>query len=390
MISNSKGKKQINQVYKRSGIYIISILSLFVLIGILTTAKPAYRISSQMITEWTSDMDSSIFLYLLGLENRAFQQAYPEDETIPKPTTALFHIATNIKPDDPRSLLGKELPGFSLFDSRVLIAGEGTNYTNLPIESSPPLEEVLKEREAVLDEESEEAKEKDDKTKNDGKPTTGDKEVVYIYNSHNRESFLPHLPGVTDPDLAHHKEVNITKVSDRLAASLEAEGIGATVDNTDIMSILNDKGWGYGQSYKASRDVVKEAFATNKDIKFAFDLHRDSIQGEATTKKIDGKNYARIMIVIGAEHKDYEKNLALATKLHYKLEDKYPGLSRGVYPKKGPGVNGIYNQDLSENLLVLEMGGVDNHLEELYRSADALAEVFSEFYWDAEKVNSDS
>ncbi|APC48208.1 stage II sporulation protein P [Virgibacillus halodenitrificans] len=390
MISNSKGKKQINQVYKRSGIYIISILSLFVLIGILTTAKPAYRISSQMITEWTSDMDSSIFLYLLGLENRAFQQAYPEDKTIPKPTTALFHIATNIKPDDPRSLLGKELPGFSLFDSRVLIAGEGTNYTNLPIESSPPLEEVLKEREAVLDEESEEAKEKDDKTKNDGKPTTGDKEVVYIYNSHNRESFLPHLPGVTDPDLAHHKEVNITKVSDRLAASLEAEGIGATVDNTDIMSILNDKGWGYGQSYKASRDVVKEAFATNKDIKFAFDLHRDSIQGEATTKKIDGKNYARIMIVIGAEHKDYEKNLALATKLHYKLEDKYPGLSRGVYPKKGPGVNGIYNQDLSENLLVLEMGGVDNHLEELYRSADALAEVFSEFYWDAEKVNSDS
>ncbi|MYL46634.1 stage II sporulation protein P [Virgibacillus halodenitrificans] len=390
MISNSKGKKQINQVYKRSGIYIISILSLFVLIGILTTAKPAYRISSQMITEWTSDMDSSIFLYLLGLENRAFQQAYPEDKTILKPTTALFHIATNIKPDDPRSLLGKELPGFSLFDSRVLIAGEGTNYTNLPIESSPPLEEVLKEREAVLDEESEEAKEKDDKTKNDGKPTTGDKEVVYIYNSHNRESFLPHLPGVTDPDLAHHKEVNITKVSDRLAASLEAEGIGATVDNTDIMSILNDKGWGYGQSYKASRDVVKEAFATNKDIKFAFDLHRDSIQGEATTKKIDGKNYARIMIVIGAEHKDYEKNLALATKLHYKLEDKYPGLSRGVYPKKGPGVNGIYNQDLSENLLVLEMGGVDNHLEELYRSADALAEVFSEFYWDAEKVNSDS
>ncbi|AIF43377.1 stage II sporulation protein P [Virgibacillus sp. SK37] len=391
MLSNSKGKTQINQIYKRSGIYIISILSLFVLIGLLTTAKPAYRLSSQMITEWTSDMDSSIFLYLLGFENRAFQQAYPEDKTIPKPTTALFHIATNIKPDDPRSLLGKELPGFSLFDSRVLIAGEGTNYTNLPIESSPPLEEVLKEREAVLDEESEEeAKDKEDNTKNDDKQTTGDKEVVYIYNSHNRESFLPHLPGVTDPDLAHHKEVNITKVSDRLAASLEAEGIGASVDNTDIMSILNKKGWGYGKSYEASRDVVKEAFATNKDIKFAFDLHRDSIQGDATTKKINGKSYARIMIVIGAEHKNYEKNLALATNLHYKLEDKYPGLSRGVYPKKGPGVNGIYNQDLSENLLVLEMGGVDNHLEELYRSADALAEVFSEFYWDAEKVNSDS
>ncbi|MDY0396730.1 stage II sporulation protein P [Virgibacillus halophilus] len=37
--------------------------------------------------------------------------------------------------------------------------------------------------------------------------------------------------------------------------------------------------------------------------------------------------------------------------------------------------------------MLLEVGGIDNKLEEVYHTADALADVFSEYYWDAEKVN---
>lgn|SRR5699024_3111415 len=353
----------------------------------LTTVSPSYRLSSTKLTDWTSEVDSATFLYLMGLESSIFQEAYPKDRDVPELSLTLFQIITSIKPEDPRSLFGNEVPGFSIFDQHILIAGEGTNYTNLPIESSPPLDEVLKDREAIDggDENREEEKpiDKEKKATN----TTGDRQVVFIYNSHNRESFLPHLPDVTDPDQAHHPEVNITKVSDRLAKSLEENGIGTIVDDTDIMSMLNERSWGYGESYKASKEVVEEAFAMNEQIQYVFDLHRDSIRGDVTTKEINGKPYARIMIVVGAKHENYEKNLEYATQLHYLLEEKYPGLSRGVYPKKGAGSNGVYNQDISENALLLEMGGVDNHLDELYRSADALAEVFSDFYWDAEKVN---
>ncbi|HEX6593110.1 MAG TPA: stage II sporulation protein P [Bacillota bacterium] len=372
------------RVFKKSGIYLVTIACLFLFIGMLTTVSSSYRFSSNILTDWTSEVDSSTFLYLMGLESKVLQEAYPKDRDVPKLSSTLFQIVTSIKPEDPRSLLGNEVPGFSIFDQQILIAGEGTNYTNLPIESSPPLEEVLKERKAIDESEEEPAKEK----KKQGN-TTGDRNVVFIYNSHNRESFLPHLPGVNDPNKAHHPEVNITKVSDRLAKSLESNGIGTMVDDTDIMTVLNDRNWSYNESYKASREVVEEAFATNKDIQYVFDLHRDSIRGDVTTKEINGKKYARIMIVVGAKYENYEKNLSYATQLHYLLEEKYPGLSRGVYPKKEAGANGIYNQDLSEHALLLEMGGVDNHLDELYRSADALADVFSEFYWDAEKVNVD-
>jgi len=47
----------------------------------------------------------------------------------------------------PRSYVRNVLPGFSSFDSKIIVAGEGKDYTNLPIESSPPIEVLLKERE---------------------------------------------------------------------------------------------------------------------------------------------------------------------------------------------------------------------------------------------------
>lgn len=381
----SQGSKRINPFYKRSGLYVISIIILFIFIGILTTIKPAYRFSSDTITRWTSDIDSSTFLYLMGMENKIFQEAFPEEQQIPDLSTTFFQIAASIKPDDPRSLLGRELPGFASFGSHIIVAGEGANYTNLAMESSPPLEDVLEEREAVMDEPSE----KSDKEKKESKQTTGERDVVFIYNSHSRESFLPHLPDVTDPDQAHHDEVNITKVSDKLAETLKENGIGTNVDHTDIMDILNERGWEYSQSYDASREVVEEAVSNNKDIQYAFDLHRDSSPGDQTTKEIDGKKYAQVLFVVGADYDDYEKNLSLATEVHEMIEEKYPGLSKGVITKEGASTNGVFNQDLSDNAMLMEFGGYDNTLEELYRTADVVGEVFSELYWDAEKVDAD-
>ena len=86
----------------------------------------------------------------------------------------------------------------------------------------------------------------------------------------------------------------------------------------------------------------------------------------------------------------YEKNAKLANELHQLLEKKYKGLSRGAFVKNEPGSNNIYNQNLSENAMLIEFGGVDNTFEELNRSADALADVFSDYFWQAEKVNKDT
>lgn len=384
-----KRKKQKDRFFlsiRKSGLYLLFIGTLFITVSLLTTMKPTYRFSSKIISELTRDIESSTFLYLLGMENRIFNDLYVQEEVAPRFSEVFLKILTNIRPDDMYSFFGHEIPGFAMYGQEIIIAGEGTNPFSLSFESSPPLEDVLMEREAILEER---AKEKEQPEQH-SPITTGDKKIVFIYNTHNRESFLPHLPDVTKPNLAHHKEVNITKVSEHLAEALENYGIGTEVDYTDHMSVLNQKGWAYGQAYRASREAVKEVLANNKDIQYMFDIHRDSMPREKTIKEIDGEIYAKVMMVVGAEYESYERNLTLATKLHEMIEEKYPGLSRGVITKKGPGNNGVYNQDLLENALLIEFGGHENKLEELYRTADIIAEVFSDYYWEAEKVDSDS
>ena len=56
-------------------------------------------------------------------------------------------------------------------------------------------------------------------------------------------------------------------------------------------------------------------------------------------------------------------------------------------PRIVKAVNGVYNQDLSPNALLIEMGGVDNTAEELYASVDALVEAFSHYYNEVVKKN---
>ena len=45
--------------------------------------------------------------------------------------------------------------------------------------------------------------------------------------------------------------------------------------------------------------------------------------------------------------------------------------------KQGANVNGIYNQDISPNTLLIEVGGVDNTIEEVYNTMNAIADVLA-------------
>ncbi|MER2172723.1 MAG: stage II sporulation protein P, partial [Psychrobacillus psychrodurans] len=81
-------------------------------------------------------------------------------------------------------------------------------------------------------------------------------------------------------------------------------------------------------------------------------------------------------------HAEYEKNLQFANNLHTLLEKRYPALSKGILKKSSSQGNGVYNQDLAPNSLIIEIGGVDNTVEELHRTTEALAEVLSDYYWE--------
>ncbi|AMX82838.1 stage II sporulation protein P [Geobacillus subterraneus] len=365
---------------------IVGCMMMFMLVGALTSLRPEYRPSSSSLNDMAAHFPEETFIRLFGLENRYFAQLLPKERQQTNYSSLLFRLATSINPDDPRSLLGSELPGFALYDSKILIAGEGTDYTNIPYESAPPLEVMLAERQASVEELEQAEQNQDEKPLPPPAQTTGGREVVYIYHTHTRESYLPALKGVTDPDLAFHQSVNVTKVGEKLMEELEKRGIGAQINKTDIEAELLKKGMKYGQAYDMSRQTVVAAMKQNRDLQYFIDIHRDAHRRKHTTTTINGVDYARVAFIVGGENAEYEKNLQLATELHHLLQKKYPGLSRGVIKKQGAGTDGKFNQDLSGNAILVEFGGVDNTFAELFRSAAAFADVFSEYYWQAEKV----
>ena len=368
---------------------ILGLMMTFMITGVMTSLKPEYRISSSSINGITKQLSGESLIYLLGFENHYFTQNVPNQIIKPNFTSVLFQSATNINPDDPRSLLGKELPGFTFFDGEILVPGEGTNYTNMPVESAPPLEVLLAEREVAT-----QNLEQLDKPSNENPVvpptmTHGDKKVAYIYNTHSYESFFPHLKGVDTNNVnnATHSKVNITKVSEMLGEELNALGIGSDVNTTNMPEYLKEKGYAWSQSYKASGELVKSAMSSNKELEYFIDIHRDAKRRNDTTVTINGQNYAKIAFVIGNDNAQFDKNLKTATDLHNLLDKKYPGLSRGIIRQGGYGFNGKYNQDLSTNAMLVEFGGVDNNFDELRRTSKAMADVLAEYYWQAEKVN---
>ncbi|PEB39253.1 stage II sporulation protein P [Bacillus pseudomycoides] len=363
---------------------VIMMLATFFLISMMVTSLKETK--SAYLYNRLNELSINGYMYVIGKENHYFTQEYRNLNQDFSISSFLFSTVTNIRFDDVRSFVGKELPGFGKYDTEIVIAGEGTDYSNLPIESSVPLEEVVKER---TGEAGQVPKTDTNKDKKQPSQTTGKRQVAFIYHTHSWESYLPllNLTNNPNPNKATSSVTNISILGDRFREQLENEGIGAVNDKTDVGERLISKGLNDTSSYKMSREVVQEAMASNRELQYFFDLHRDSARKNVTTKAIGDKSYAKLAFIIGKGNKNYAKNLQLATALHEAINKKYPGVSRGVIQKGFQTGNGVYNQDLSGQAILIEVGGVDNTSEELNRSIDVLAKAFSEYFWQAEKVN---
>ncbi|UOE54985.1 stage II sporulation protein P [Bacillus sp. CMF12] len=374
-------KLRVHSIFFYINSWLFSICAAVALAGIVALYPAAFS-SSHMNVLLKDIKADQLFIHILKAENHYFHKEVPAESYSLSGT--LFKLATNTQPKDIRTFLGRELPGFSIFDTGIAVAGEGTDFTNLPVESAPPLEVLLKEKELAMNNGQSED--------NTAPPVIPEKKGVLIYHSHSWESFAPLLKDVKDTDeaVSPNEQVNVIAVGKKLSEELARKGIGAEHDKTNIASELKKKGWNWENSYAMSRETVQSAMTENKDVKFLIDIHRDSLPRGKTTAVIGQEPYARLFFVVGKEHKNYEQNLKVATELHKALEAKYKGISRGVFVKGKSEGNGIYNQDLSERALLLEFGGVENNLDELNNSIKAFADVFSDYYWKAEPVNAEN
>ena len=132
---------------------------------------------------------------------------------------------------------------------------------------------------------------------------------------------------------------------------------------------------------------MEDKYEKYPSLKYFIDVHRDSVSKKISTVKINDKSYAKILFIVGLEHDNYRENLAVTSKINEMFNEKYPGLSRGIYEKKGPGVNGIYNQDFNKNVIVIEMGGEENNIDEVLNTTLAVSDILSTYIKENENVN---
>ena len=199
------------------------------------------------------------------------------------------------------------------------------------------------------------------------------KPIIYLYNTHQLENY-------NNKNLSiYNITPNVLMASYILKEKLNKNGISTIVEDTNLSEFLNLNHWNYASSYKATRMLLLEKMNKYDSLKYFIDIHRDSVNRNSTTVTINNKTYAKILFVIGLEHKNYEYNLEVTNKLNDLIKEDYPSLTKGIYKKSGKGVDGIYNQDVDKNCILIEIGGVDNTIEEVYNTLEVLSNVLTKF-----------
>lgn len=319
------------------------------------------------------DLPAEILLpETFGNENALFSHAILPKDRPRSIYPLMLEAMTNLRFDDIRSLFGSELPGFTIYNAKIFSAGKGLNYMNLPQDSPPPPQMNLPAPKPAAP-----AK----KQANPNPQTNPMKKMVFLYHTHSWESYKPALAGQSNASGAVSADPGLDVIHDGtvIGQELAANGIGYVHDMSNKNVMLQQRGWNYNEAYQYSRIITQAAMKQNPGMTYLIDIHRDSSAGSITTLSLNHVSYARISFIIGEDNPNYSANLYLAKQIKSLLDQRYPGLVLGIIGKTKYSGDGVYNQDLSKNALLIEVGGVDNTLAEVDCSSKAFADALSAY-----------
>lgn len=196
---------------------------------------------------------------------------------------------------------------------------------------------------------------------------------VYIYNTHQTESYSMKT---LEP---YNITPSVMMASYLMKEHFQKAGIETIVEETNISDYMKEQGYQYAESYVASRTFVESILKKYPDLKLIIDLHRDAIPHDSSTITIGEKNYAKVLFVVGMNNPNYQANLSLVQSISDLINQSYPKLSRGIMSKSGSNVNGLYNQDLNGNMILLELGANENTIDEVQNTVEAIVPIISAY-----------
>ncbi len=184
---------------------------------------------------------------------------------------------------------------------------------------------------------------------------------VYLYNTHDLEQYK---------DFIQNIKINVGNASLLLLNNLKSIGIDVIVEKQKVSDLTNND---LSKSFDTSKILI-ENIIQNENIDLFIDLHRDDEKKEVTTLELNGKKYAKVKFVVGRKNKNYMLNYNLTELINRKIKEKYPDLTRGIVLND----NYTYNQELSEKIIFINIGGYENDIVEVKNTIDLLGPIIKE------------
>lgn len=219
-------------------------------------------------------------------------------------------------------------------------------------------------------------------------PTMDPFNVLFVF-THSHETYKPFAEDESGKVAVYDDQANLFTMSTVMEDYFRLNGLTAKTLDVDVMSVMQKKGITMSAAYDTVRPYIKNELEKN-NYDLILDIHRDATGADKSTMKHKDVKYAKIAFVIGAENPNYKSNLSYANALNQSVNKIIPNISRGIIEKRGAGVDGVYNQDLSKQLLLVEIGGIDNTEDEVYRTVAVLAQAISKTLVNEQVANNDS
>lgn len=219
------------------------------------------------------------------------------------------------------------------------------NYMDLPVHEE--IEDNESEEEAVIQKPAE--------------PVMNDAngKKIYIYSTHQQESYSDGM--------------NVVDGSNFLAEQLRQFGFTVVVETADFALYGKENQLDYEQYYAISRKFITDAIMREQGFDLIIDFHRDSLPRESTYLSDGNKDYAKLMSVVGTLSGNDSAIIANSSTLYDSCNTVLSGIMKNTMTREA-----YYNQDMSEVMMLIEVGSDTNNFNEVKNSLVILAKGIDE------------
>lgn len=194
---------------------------------------------------------------------------------------------------------------------------------------------------------------------------------VGVYHTHNDESY--YTPDGID---SVYGKGGIHDVGKALVNNLEKLGI--EVLYREDLHLPHNSG-----AYTRSQVTAKTLLDSGAQA--IFDIHRDSTARKYYLTNVNGEEMSYVRMVVGSSSANYEENKKFAYAIKGYADEVYPGFIKDIYIGKGN-----YNQQLSTNAMLFEMGCENIEKDLAIKSTENLAKIIDVVLYGSENASEKS